>query len=140
MFRRRGIIGGVRFCLPLLLAVGLATSGAWGAQFSSDYEAKEFLRELGFRSFIQNAELLIVTSGQIEGKGGICIDLPIFGFVYENDISILSYCARAERYSSGTILIKANVYQISCAYGNLNGRNRLIVGKNLRDIANWLAR
>lgn len=55
------------------------------AQFYSDFEAKRFLRESGanYGDFIEDAESIVVYSYQIEGRGGMSIDLPILASVKE---------------------------------------------------------
>jgi len=103
--------------------------------FYTDYEAKEFLRNIGFTGFIKDAELLIIAGGEIKGKGGLTIDLPILGFVNKNQIYILDYCAKGTVYDTGTIVIKTNGLSISCAYGIVGGRTCLVVGRDLKHIA-----
>lgn len=120
----------------LFLTFLIFLSSICHADFYSDYEAKDFLKKIGFSSFIQNADILIITPGQIEGKGGITVDLPILGFVNKHQIYILDNCAEGTVYENGTIVIKANLLHISCVYGIVNGRTHLIVGRDLKHIAN----
>ena len=122
-----------------LLVFLFFTTPVCSAYFDTDYDAKEFLRDIGCRSFIENAEILIIASGKITGKGGLTIDLPILGFVSENQIYILDYCAKGTIYDTRTVVIKANGLYISCAYGRIGGKTCLLVGRDLKHIANKMA-
>ncbi|NJL71777.1 MAG: hypothetical protein HC888_09230 [Candidatus Competibacteraceae bacterium] len=111
------------------------------AQVSTDYEAKSLLRDWGVYSsrIIENAERIIIESGSIEGEGGMCISLPILYFVQENDIVLLNG-ASGYRTKRGTIVIEADLLNISGVVININGRTYFIVGKSLKDIVNYLTR
>lgn len=110
-----------------------------GAQVRTDSEARSVLREWGISSskWIQNAQQIIVSPGRIEPRGGISIDLPILEFVRRDQIILLQGASGyVER--NGTIVIRADILNISAVVIGRGTGRRLIVGRSLRDIVNWI--
>jgi hypothetical protein len=124
------------FCVLVLTFSAFNTPGQ--ARVYSEYQAQQVLRELGFRSFITRAEVILVTPGQITGHGGLCIDLPIYSFVTSNNIYVLDGCASSARLGDGTLVFKARGLHISGACGNVRGRQILIIGRDLVHIVNGI--
>lgn len=128
------------FCALLAIAsLGFVAAVPTAAQFYSSFEAKRFLRDMGasYGDFIENAETIIVENGEIEGHGGISVDLPILAFVSEQDVILLDG-ASGYVTNSGRIFIEADTLHISAVVLPIRGRDYLIVGESLADIANWL--
>ncbi|MFP4496805.1 MAG: hypothetical protein ACLFQV_01240 [Vulcanimicrobiota bacterium] len=124
--------------LILLLAVFLNISQI-NAQIYTDYEAKSFLKKLGFTRFFENAGMISFDSGVLEANGGIYVGIPVYLYhiagienVFVVDRSISFYG------NSSSFVLKANILHLSAAYGEINGEPMLIAGKSLKDIANEL--
>lgn len=102
----------------------------------SDSEAKELLLNWGVSSgnWIENAQRIIVSNGQIKPEGGLSIDLPILGFVSQYNIRLLGRTHGAVT-SSGVIVIETDWLYLSAVFYE---RKYLIVGDSLKQIVNWM--
>jgi hypothetical protein len=108
-------------------------------QVYSNSAAKAKLREWGIFSskIIEDAETIVVESGEITRDGGLCISLPIFEFVNQDNIVLLRG-ASGYIASNGKIIIEAELLYISAIVIRINNRKYLIVGQSLKDIVNYL--
>jgi hypothetical protein len=113
-------------------------NGLYG-QIYSDFEAKSALRDWGVFSsnIIENAEIIIINGSEITGIGGMCISLPILVYINENEVITLNGSTMYIT-DGGRIVIEADLMSISGIIIRINGKKYFIVGKSLRDIANYI--
>jgi hypothetical protein len=101
----------------------------------SQHEAEAFLKQVGFREFIQDVETLRITPNQIRGEGGASYNRAISASVRIEDLVIFDDSARGSVHLDGTILVTANIKLITGAYGSIKGNPFLLVGRDIKHIA-----
>jgi hypothetical protein len=124
--------------ISLVVFLSLSATVVYSQETFTEFQAIEFLKEIGLRQFIQDVGSIVVTRDAIVGEGGGMGDPPIEAKIGIENVVILDDCAKGSVSIDRTIIIKANVRRISAVYGNIQDHTFLVIGRDIKHIANSL--